>query len=96
MIVGVPKEIKNNEKRVALTPYGAKELLALNHTVYIQSNAGEGSGFSDSDYEVVGAKIIPTIEEVYSTSDLIVKVKEPQPEEVKMIKTDQLVFTFFH
>ena len=96
MIVGVPKEIKNNEKRVALTPYGAKELLALNHTVSIQSSAGEGSGFSDSDYQSVGAKIIPTIEEVYSTSDLIVKVKEPQPEEVKLIKEDQFVFTFFH
>ena len=96
MIVGVPKEIKNNEKRVALTPYGAKELLALNHTVSIQSSAGEGSGFSDSDYQSVGAKIIPTIEEVYSTSDLIVKVKEPLSNEVKMIKENQIVFTYLH
>ncbi len=96
MIVGVPKEIKNNEKRVALTPYGAKELIALNHSVYIQSDAGKGSGFSDSDYKSVGAKILSTIEEVYNSSNLIVKVKEPQPEEVELIKEDQFIFTFFH
>ena len=96
MIIGVPKEIKNNEKRVSLTPYGAKELITLNHTVHIQSGAGNGSGFSDSDYQLVGAIILDSIEEVYSSADLIVKVKEPQPNEVKLIKNNQLVFTFFH
>ncbi|MBI45848.1 MAG: alanine dehydrogenase [Candidatus Marinimicrobia bacterium] len=96
MIIGIPKEVKNNEKRVALTPHGASELIEQGHTVYIQKNAGKGSGFLCSDYECVGAKIIPEIKDVYLLSDLIVKVKEPQPEEVKMIKAGQIVFTFFH
>ena len=96
MIVGVPKEIKNNEKRVALTPYGADELIRLGHTVYIEKNAGIGSGFLDSSYTDVGAKILNSIDEVYSISDLIVKVKEPQSSEVSLIKENQLVFTFFH
>ena len=96
MLIGVPKEIKNNEKRVSVTPFGAKELIKSNHQVLIQSNAGLGSGFSDSDYELVGASILKTIEEVYSSSELIVKVKEPQSEEIKLIKKNQLVFTFFH
>ena len=86
MIVGVPKEIKNNEKRVALTPYGAEELVRLGHDVYIEKNAGLGSGFLDSSYTAVGAKILNSIDEVYSLSDLIVKVKEPQPSEVNLIK----------
>ena len=96
MIIGVPKEIKNNEKRVALTPYGADELIRLGHTVYIEKNAGVGSGFLDSSYTDIGAKILNSINEVYSSSDLIVKVKEPQPSEVSLIKENQLVFTFFH
>jgi len=96
MIIGVPKEIKNNEKRVALTPHGAGELIHLGHTVYIQENAGNGSGFSCSDYKKVGVKVLSDIKDIYSKSDLIVKVKEPQPEEVALIKKDQLVFTFFH
>ena len=96
MIIGVPAEIKNNEKRVALTPFGTKELIKLKHSILIQSNAGLGSGFSDSDYLQAGASIVETIEEVYSSSDLIVKVKEPQPLEVDLIKENQLVFTFFH
>ena len=96
MIIGIPKEIKNNEKRVALTPYGADELVQAGHTVYIQEDAGAGSGFLSSDYIEVGAKIVPNIEDIYSVSDLIVKVKEPQSEEVSMIKEGQLLFTFFH
>ena len=96
MIIGVPKEIKNNEKRVALTPYGALELIQSGHTVYIQKDAGLGSGFKDSLYIESGCQIINTIEEVYSLSGLIVKVKEPQPSEVELIKEGQLVFTFFH
>ena len=96
MIVGIPKEIKNNEKRVALTPNGAQELINSNHSVLIEKSAGIGSGFKDSDYTEVGAKIISTPEDVYSQSDLIVKVKEPQPNEIPLIKENQIVFTFFH
>ena len=66
MIIGIPKEIKDNEKRVSLTPYGTEELILSGHHVYIQKNAGTGSGFSNSDYEKVGAKILDTIDEIYS------------------------------
>ena len=96
MVIGVPKEIKNNEKRVSLTPCGAKELISLNHKVQIQSSAGVGSGFSDSDYQKVGADLFNSVEEIYSTSNLILKVKEPQTEELKLIQENQIVFTFFH
>ena len=77
MIIGVPKEIKNNENRVALTPAGAYELTKRNHTVYIQSTAGEGSGFTDEEYKEAGANILPTIEEVSGIAEMIIKVKEP-------------------
>jgi len=96
MIIGVPKEIKNNEKRVALSPYGADELIQLGHTIYIEVNAGLGSGFQNSSYTDVGVKIVENIEDIYSLSDLVVKVKEPQPSEVVLIKENQLIFTFFH
>ncbi|MEQ9423905.1 MAG: alanine dehydrogenase [Cyclobacteriaceae bacterium] len=96
MIIGVPKEIKNNENRVALTPSGVSELKKRNHTVYIQATAGLGSGFSDEQYSDVGAQILPTIEEVYGIAEMIVKVKEPIEPEYKLIKKDQLVFTYFH
>lgn len=77
MIVGIPKEIKNNEYRVSLTPAGAMELVRRGHTVYIQSGAGVDSGFADKEYQAVGAKLLPTIEEVYATAEMIIKVKEP-------------------
>ncbi|WP_143960049.1 alanine dehydrogenase [Litoribacter populi] len=96
MIIGVPKEIKNNENRVALNPAGAKELVKRGHTVYVQHTAGEGSGFLDSMYEEAGAKILPTIEETYAIAEMIMKVKEPIEPEYKLIKEDQLVFTYFH
>ena len=96
MIIGVPKEIKNNENRVALTPAGAKELIKRGHTVYVQSSAGEGSGFPDSEYESAGAKMLPTIEKTYEIAEMIMKVKEPIEPEYKLIKKDQLVFTYFH
>ncbi len=96
MIVGIPKEIKNNENRVALTPAGAKELTRRGHTVYVQKNAGINSGFPDSEYESAGAKILPTIEEVYAIAEMIVKVKEPIEQEYKLIRQDQLLFTYFH
>ncbi len=96
MIVGVHKEIKNNENRVALTPAGAKELVKRGHNVYIQTAAGNGSGFSDDEYKSAGAEILPTIEATYEIAEMILKVKEPIEPEYKLIKEDQLVFTYFH
>ncbi len=96
MIIGVPKEIKTNENRVALTPAGAHELTKRGHSVFIQATAGVGSGFSDEEYKSTGAKTLPTIEEVYSTAEMIMKVKEPIESEYKLIKKDQLLFTYFH
>ena len=96
MIVGVPKEIKNNEFRVGMTPAGVSELIKNGHTVYVQKSAGEGSGFADADYEAVGAKILPTIADVYAIAEMIVKVKEPIEPEYKLIREGQLLFTYFH
>ncbi|MCP3930996.1 MAG: alanine dehydrogenase [Bacteroidetes bacterium] len=96
MIIGVPKEIKTNENRVALTPAGAHELTKRGHSVFIQATAGVGSGFSDEEYKSTGAKTLPTIEEVYSTAEMIMKVKEPIESEYNLIKKDQLLFTYFH
>ncbi|MBN3519548.1 alanine dehydrogenase [Algoriphagus lutimaris] len=96
MIIGVPKEIKNNENRVALTPAGAKELVKRGHTVYVQHTAGEGSGFPDESYVEAGANILPTIEATYEIAEMIMKVKEPIEPEYKLIKKDQLLFTYFH
>ena len=95
MIIGVPKEIKNNENRVALTPAGARELKKHGHTVYVQSSAGLGSGFSDEDYQQSGAQMLPTIEDVYAIAEMIIKVKEPIESEYKLIKKDQLLFFKF-
>ena len=96
MKIGIPKEIKNNENRVGATPAGVKELVAHGHEVFVQHTAGEGSGFADAEYEKAGAVILPTIEDVYSTADMIIKVKEPIAPEYPLIKKDQVVFTYFH
>ncbi|ADB38915.1 alanine dehydrogenase [Spirosoma linguale] len=96
MVIGVPKEIKNNENRVALTPAGVTELRKAGHTVYVQVNAGEGSGFEDEEYIAAGAVMLPTIEEVYGIAEMIMKVKEPIASEYDLIKQDQLLFTYFH
>ena len=96
MIVGLPKEIKNNESRVALTPGGVFELTKNNHTVYVQKGAGFDSGFGDADYIDAGANILPSIEEVYAIADMIVKVKEPIEEEYSLAKEGQIIFTYFH
>ena len=96
MIIGVPKEIKDNENRVALTPAGTLELTKRNHTVYVQSTAGENSGFPDEEYRSAGATILPTLEDVYAKSEMILKVKEPIEREYKLIRKDHLVFTYFH
>lgn len=96
MIIGVPKEIKNNENRVGMTPSGVQEMTKHGHVVYVQSSAGVNSGFSDEAYTAAGAKILPTIEEVYAAADMIVKVKEPIASEYKLVRSGQLVFTYFH
>ncbi|MAY22592.1 MAG: alanine dehydrogenase [Flavobacteriaceae bacterium] len=96
MKIGIPKEIKNNENRVAMTPAGVYELISQGHEVYVQQTAGEGSGFSDEEYEEVGASLLPTIAEVYAIAEMIVKVKEPIEEEYPLIKKDQVIFTYFH
>lgn len=96
MIIGIPKEIKNWENRVSLTPAGAKTLVGYGHKVLVQSTAGLGSGFEDIEYKNAGAEIIPTIEEVYKKSDMIIKVKEPQKSEYPLLKKDQLLFTYLH
>ncbi|WP_020598710.1 alanine dehydrogenase [Spirosoma panaciterrae] len=96
MVIGVPKEIKNNENRVALTPAGVTELRKHGHTVYVQVNAGEGSGFEDEEYIAAGAVMLPTIEEVYGIAEMIMKVKEPIAPEYDLIKENQLLFTYFH
>jgi alanine dehydrogenase len=96
MIIGVPSEIKNNENRVAVTPAGVSELKKHGHTIYVQSSAGVGSGFSDDEYVSAGATLLPTIEETYAIAEMIIKVKEPIESEYSLIKRDQLVFTYFH
>ena len=96
MIIGVPKEIKNNENRVSLTPAVARELVKHGHTVYVQHTAGENSGFPDDDYVSAGAKILPTIEDVYAIAEMIIKVKEPIKPEYKLVRKGQLLFTYFH
>lgn len=96
MIIGIPKEIKNNENRVALTPAGTKELVKKGHTVYVQHTAGENSGFPDSAYEKAGAQILPSINDVYQIAEMIVKVKEPIAVEYPLVRKGQLVFTYFH
>lgn len=96
MIIGVPKEIKNNENRVALTPAGVTELRKHGHTVFVQASAGAGSGFDDNEYISAGATILPTIEEVYAIAEMIIKVKEPIAQEYNLIKEGQLLFTYFH
>lgn len=96
MIIGVPKEIKSSENRVAVTPAGVLEFSKRGHKVYVQHTAGVGSGFTDEMYEEAGAEILPTIEDVYGIAEMIIKVKEPIASEYDLIKKDQLVFTYFH
>ena len=96
MIIGVPKEIKTDEFRVSMTPSGVKELCNDSHSVYVQYGAGEGSGFSDEEYLVSGAKLLKTAEEIFDIADIIVKVKEPIESEYKLFKEGQTLFTYLH
>ncbi|MBF0787166.1 MULTISPECIES: alanine dehydrogenase [unclassified Streptococcus] len=95
MLIGIPKEIKNNENRVALTPAGVQSLVTQGHQVVIETGAGLGSGFTDANYETQGAKILSTAKEVWA-SELVVKVKEPLPEEYGFLRQDLLLFTYLH
>ena len=96
MKIGIPKEIKNNENRVGMTPAGVAELIKHGHDVYVQHTAGQNSGFPDEAYTAVGASILATIEEVYAVADMIVKVKEPIAPEYALVRKGQLLFTYFH
>ena len=96
MIIGIPKEIKNNENRVGMTPAGVAELTRRGHQVYVQHEAGQNSGFADEAYVAVGAGILPTIEETYARAEMIVKVKEPIAPEYGLIRPGQVLFTYFH
>ncbi|MCK9159477.1 MAG: alanine dehydrogenase [Bacteroidaceae bacterium] len=96
MIIGIPKEIKDNEFRVGMTPAGVSEMVKHNHIVYVQHTAGDGSGFTDKEYTEAGAKILPKMEDIYATAEMIVKVKEPIEPEYKLIREKQLLFTYFH
>jgi len=96
MVIGIPKEIKNNENRVGATPAGVKELVKHGHKVYVQRAAGLGSGFSDEMYVKAGAEILPAIEDVYAKAEMIIKVKEPIEPEYPLVRDGQVVFTYFH
>lgn len=96
MVIGIPKEIKNNESRVGMTPAGVLELVQRGHEVYVQTEAGLGSGYTDADYKKVGAHVLDTIGQVYAISEMIVKVKEPIDEEYPLVQKNQIVFTYFH
>jgi alanine dehydrogenase len=96
MKIGVPKEIKTNENRVAIVPAGVESLVAAGHGVFVELGAGDGSGFDDAAYAAVGAKILPTAAEVWSAADLVVKVKEPIAPEWPLLRKDLAVFTYFH
>jgi len=96
MIIGIPKEIKSDENRVALTPAGVLELVKRGHQVHVQSTAGHGSGYEDSEYTEAGAELLPTIQDVYGIAEMIVKVKEPIESEYDLVRKDQLLFTYFH
>lgn len=96
MLIGVPKEIKNHEYRVGLTPSSAQELLDRGHKVIVETNAGKDVGFYDDDYKAIGAEIVNNARSVYEQAEMIIKVKEPQPNECEMLSHDQLLFTYLH
>ncbi len=95
MIVGIPREIKNNENRVAITPAGVAALVQHGHTVHIESNAGQGSGFTNDDYAAQGAKIVESAAEAWA-ADMVMKVKEPLPSEYGYFREGLILFTYLH
>ena len=95
MLIGIPREVKNNEFRVAITPAGVHELVDRGHRVLIEASAGVGSAVSDDDYRVVGAEVVATADDAWA-ADLVLKVKEPVPEERHLLREDQTLFTYLH
>ncbi len=96
MLIGVPKEIKNHEYRIGLTPAAVREYVANGHDVIVENNGGAAIGFTNEDYQAAGASIVETPEEIFERADMIVKVKEPQPNECKMLREGQILYTFLH
>ena len=96
MLIGVPKEIKNNEFRIGMTPGAVREAVHHGHQVLVETNAGQGIGFDDATYVAAGAKIADRAEDVFAKAEMIIKVKEPQPNECKMLSEGQLLFTYLH
>ena len=96
MIVGIPKEIKNHEYRIGMTPAGVRELVSFGHQVLVQTNGGAGIGFCDADYIAAGAEIVASAEEIFARAEMIIKVKEPLPNECKMLREGQLLFTYLY
>src|ERR1700761_709067 len=96
MLIGVPKEIKNHEYRVGLTPSSAGALVKSGHQVIIENHAGAGIGFDNAEYEAAGASIAPNAADIFKCADMIVKVKEPQAAECAMLRKDQILFTYLH
>ncbi|WP_194755699.1 alanine dehydrogenase [Aliidiomarina indica] len=96
MLIGVPKEIKNHEYRIGLSPAAVREYVEHGHDVMVQRDGGVAIGFTNEDYEAAGARIIDTPEEIFATADMIVKVKEPQPNECKMLREGQILYTYLH
>src|SRR5215208_4082688 len=96
MRIGIPKEVKNHEYRVALTPAGVHELTVLGHDVFVERGAGTGSAITDGDYGAAGAKILNDADQVWATAELVLKVKEPIAEEYHRLRPDQTLFTYLH
>ena len=96
MKIGVPKEIKNNENRIAITPAGVVHMVRSGHEVFVEKNGGMGSGFTDTEYQAAGAKILDTASEVWNTADMILKVKEPLHSEFQYFRKDLILFTYLH
>ena len=96
MLIGIPKEIKTDEYRVGATPFNVSSWIHEGHTVFVQSDAGKGSGFGDEEYEEAGAQIVPNAKELYASSTLIVKVKEPQRSEYDLLNSTHILFCYLH
>jgi alanine dehydrogenase len=96
MIVGIPKEIKNHEYRIGMTPAGVRELINRGHQVLVEAEGGAGVGFDNASYEEVGAQIVGSPEDIFAAADIIIKVKEPQPNECRMLRSGQILFTYLH
>ena len=96
MIIGVPKEIKQQENRVSLLPSAAYQLTKRSHTVLVEKNAGFGSGYLDSDYAAAGAKIVDDVRDLFQKAEMIVKVKEPLPADYELLRKNQILFTYLH